>query len=310
MQRQDTVSTEAESRPATVTSGASRTLIAAVLTILFWAAAFAGIREGLKGFSPFHVALLRYLTASIVLAVYALVTRMPLPRWRDLPALALLGLIGFTVYNALLNWGEVTVPSAVASFIIASGPIFIALLAVFFLGERLRFLGWLGILISFAGVSVIAFSNGSGFEFDPRAIVILIAAAAQAVYAVGQKPLLKRYTPVQFITYAIWFGTLFLLVFAPGLPDELRTAPSSALIACIFLGVCPGALGYGTWSYVLAHAPASRASTLLYVVPVGALVIAWVWLGEVPSLVAVIGGFIVLAGVILVNTLGRRKSTA
>ncbi|MBI1257180.1 MAG: EamA family transporter [Chloroflexi bacterium] len=308
MQRQDSVSDETSARSLPVVSGARLTLVAGVVTILLWGSAFAGIREGLKAFDPFHVALLRYLTASLVLGIYALITRMPLPRLRDVPALALLGFLGFTVYNACLNWGEVTVPSGIASFIIASAPIFVALLATFFFGERLRVVGWLGILISVVGVSLIAFSSEStNLSFDPRALGILLAAAVQSFYVVGQKPLLKRYSPVQFITYAIWFGTLFLLVFLPGLPEELQAASPSALAACIYLGVVPGAIGYLTWTYVLAHSPASTAATLIYGVPVVALVIAWLWLGEVPGLVAVIGGFVVLAGVIIVNTLGRGK---
>jgi drug/metabolite transporter (DMT)-like permease len=283
------------------------TLLAAGVTVIFWASAFPAIRAGLQAFSPFHVALLRYLTASLVLAIYALVTRMPLPRLRDLPNLALLGLIGFTLYNALLNWGEVTVPSAIASFIIAGAPIFMALFATFFFGERLRLPGWIGILISFVGVSVIAFSSGSNATFDPRALVILAAALAQSLYSVGQKPFLKRYSPIQFTSYAVWFGTLFLLVFAPGLPQAIQAAPADALIAVVYLGMFPGALGYATWSYVLAHLPASTAASFIYLVPAFALVIALIWLGEVPSLIAVFGGLLVVVGVIVVNLLGRAR---
>ena len=283
------------------------TLLAAGITVIFWASAFPAIRVGLQAFDPFQVALLRYGTASIVLAIYALATRMPLPRARDLPSLALLGLIGFSLYNALLNWGEVTVPSAIASFIIAGAPIFMALFATLFFGERLRPVGWMGILISFVGVSVIAFSSGGNATFDPRALVILAAALAQSIYSVGQKPLLKRYSPIQFTTYAIWFGTLFLLVFAPGLPQAIQAAPADALVAVVYLGVFPGALGYATWSYVLAHLPASTAASFIYLVPAFALVIALVWLGEVPSLIAVIGGLLVVAGVITVNLLGRAR---
>jgi drug/metabolite transporter (DMT)-like permease len=232
---------------------------------------------------------------------------MPLPRPRDLPSLALLGLIGFSLYNALLNWGEVTVPSAIASFIIAVAPIFMALFATFLFGERLRLPGWIGILISFVGVSVIAFSSGTNSQFDPRALVILAAALAQSLYSVGQKPLLKRYSPIQFTSCAIWFGTLFLLVFAPGLPQAIQAAPVDALVAVVYLGVFPGALGYATWSYVLAHLPASTAASFIYLVPAFALVIALVWLGEVPSLTAVLGGLLVVVGVIVVNLLGRAR---
>jgi drug/metabolite transporter (DMT)-like permease len=286
-------------------SGQRLTLLAAAVTVIFWASAFPAIRAGLKAFDQFQVALLRYGTASIVLAVYALIRRMPLPRLRDMPSFALLGLIGFTLYNAMLNWGEVTVPSAIASFIIAGAPIFMALFATLFFGERMRPVGWIGILISFVGVSVIAFSSGGNSQFDPRALVILAAALAQSIYSVGQKPLLKRYSPIQFTTYAIWFGTLFLLVFAPGLPQAIQAAPVSALAAVVYLGVFPGALGYATWSYVLAHLPASTAASFIYLVPAFALMIALVWLGEVPSLIAVLGGLLVIAGVIVVNLLGR-----
>jgi drug/metabolite transporter (DMT)-like permease len=282
----------------------------AVITVILWASAFPGIRVGLQAFSPTHVALLRYLTAAIVLGVYAVITRMPMPRREDLPALALAGLVGFTIYNALLNWGEVTVPSAVASFLIAGAPIFMALLATLFLHERLRLWGWLGILISFVGVSVIAFSSGSGFQFDPRAIVIVIAAVASSLYSVGQKPLLKRYSAIQFTSYAIWFGALFMLVFTPGVFDEIRQSPPGPLLAVVYLGVFPGAIGYMTWAAVLARTPASRAASLLYVVPACVLIIAWLWLGEVPNLIAILGGFLVMGGVITVNTLGRQPAKA
>jgi drug/metabolite transporter (DMT)-like permease len=284
-----------------------RTLTFAVITVLVWASAFAAIRVGLQAFSPVHVALLRYLIAALVLAVYALITHMPLPRREDIPRLALAGLVGFTLYNTLLNLGEVTVPSAVASFIIASAPVFMALLATFFLGERLRLFGWLGIALSFVGVSVIAFGSGTGLQIDPRAIVILLAALAQSLYSVGQKPLLTRYSPFQFTSYAIWFGVLFLLIFAPGLLDEVRAAPIGSLLALAYLGIFPGAIGYITWSYVLARTPASTAASILYMIPVLALFIAWIWLGEVPSVLALFGGVLIIMGVITVNVLGRRR---
>jgi drug/metabolite transporter (DMT)-like permease len=112
-------------------------LLSAGLTILLWASAFAGIRAGLASYSPASVALLRYLVASIVLAGYALLKRLPLPDRHDLPGIALAGFLGFTVYNLALGAGEVSIPAGVASFIVASVPIYMAILAVGFFGERL-----------------------------------------------------------------------------------------------------------------------------------------------------------------------------
>jgi drug/metabolite transporter (DMT)-like permease len=72
-------------------------------------------------------------------------------------------------------------------------------------------------------------------------------------------------------------------------------------LAVLYLGVFPGAIGYVTWAYALAHLSASRAASFLYLQPLLALGIAWVWLGELPAVTALLGGVLVLAGVMVVN---------
>jgi drug/metabolite transporter (DMT)-like permease len=118
------------------------------ITIFCWASAFVGIRAALAGYSPTHLALLRYLIASLALAIYAGVKRMPLPAWRDLPALSFTGIVGISVYNVALNTGEISTSAGVSSFLVNTAPIITALLATAFLRERLRVWGWLGILRS------------------------------------------------------------------------------------------------------------------------------------------------------------------
>lgn len=132
-------------------------------------------------------------------------------------------------------------------------------------------------------------------------LLVLLAAFLQSLYFVLQKPYLKRYRPFEFTTYAIWAGTLGLLVFWPGLPAEIGAAPPEATLAAVYLGIFPAALAYVTWAYVLARFPASRAASFLYLVPGVATLIAWLWLGEVPGWLALFGGVIALAGVIIVN---------
>ncbi|MEA2088195.1 MAG: DMT family transporter, partial [Candidatus Caldatribacteriota bacterium] len=125
-----------------------RILMAITFTLIFWASAFAGIRVGLKAYSPGNLVLLRFLTASIVLLVYAIITRMPLPERKDLPAIFFLGFIGITVYHLALTYGELKVTAGSASLLIASAPIFTAILAMFILKEKIKIWGWIGILIS------------------------------------------------------------------------------------------------------------------------------------------------------------------
>lgn len=283
----------------------TRTLAALGVTLVFWASAFAGIRAGLEAYAPGQLPLFRFLVASAVLAGYAALTRMRMPEVRDLPAILLLGFLGITVYHVALTYGEVSVTAGAASLLIASGPVFTAFLANVFLGERLNVWGWLGIAVSFLGVALVALGEGEGVRFDQGAFLILLAALSTSIYFVFQKPYLKKYNPLQLTSYTIWSGTFFMLAFLPGLAHSIQVAPLDATLAVIYLGVFPAALAYVTWTYALSRAPASIATSFLYLSPVLAIIIAWLWLGEMPLALSIVGGFLSLSGVVLINTRGR-----
>ncbi len=287
-----------------------RTITVLVLTLVLWSSAFAGIRVGLRGFSPGHLALLRFLVASAGFAVYALAARMRLPDRRDLPMLILSGLLGISIYHVALNMGEQTVKAGAASLLVNTQPVFAALLAPVFLGERIKPWGWLGILISFAGAAFIAVGEGGGFHMASGAALILVAAISSAFYTIVQKSLLRRYSALQFTAFAMWTGSAALLVYAPGMVKAISNAPASCIWAVVFLGVFPGALSYLGWAHVMTRLPASRAVSFFYVVPVMAVAVAWVWLGEVPGALTIVGGALALVGVSLVNTLGLVREAA
>ncbi len=280
----------------------NRALVAIAVTLLCWASAFAGIRASLATYTPGEIALLRFLVASAVLSVYAVFTRMRLPKKRDLGAISLMGFLGITAYHLLLNYGELTVTAGAASLLVNTAPIFTALLAIAFLGERLSLNRWVGIAISFTGVVLITGGEAKGLTVDWGASLILLSAVCISGYMILQKSFLRKYSALQLTTYIIWAGTIFLFPFLPSLIKTLPTAPISATIAVIYLGVFPSAIAYATWAYVLAQIPASRAATMLYLVPVLAILVAWVWLSEVPTVLSLIGGGIVLSGVVLVNS--------
>ena len=177
--------------------------VPAVITVFFWGSAFAGIRAGLQGYSPAHLATLRFMVASLVLAIFALLTRMRLPRRQDLPSIFVQGLLGFTLYNLALNTGEQTVASGSAVLLIQTTPIWTALLATLILKERLRPWGWAGIAISFTGALIIALGKGQGLELRLGAVLILLAAVSTSTYNIFQKRMLARYRPVEVTAYAI-----------------------------------------------------------------------------------------------------------
>ena len=142
----------------------TRALLALAAALVLWASAFAGIRAGLRAYSPGQLAVLRFVVASLVLALYAGIAHFRRLQARDLPGFALNGIIGITFYNLALNYGETRVSAGAASLLIASVPIWTALLASFTLHERLAPRRWIGVFVSFAGVALIA--SGESIELD------------------------------------------------------------------------------------------------------------------------------------------------
>jgi drug/metabolite transporter (DMT)-like permease len=282
--------------------------LALVITLLPWASAFAGIRAGLEGYSPGALVLLRFLVASASLIIYALITHMRLPALRDLAALFLLGFLGITVYQVCLTFGEQSVSAGTASFLVATVPCFTALLAFFFLKERLSPLGCLGIIISFVGVAIISFSGKGGFSFTPGTLLIVLASFSESIAFIMQKRFLRKYTGLELATYMMWAGTVFMLVFLPELLRELPDAALMPTLSIIYLGLFPAAISYVAWSYTLARISASVATSFLNLSPVLALLISWLWLHEVPVLLEIVGGVVVIVGVLIVNTKGRAVS--
>jgi drug/metabolite transporter (DMT)-like permease len=288
----------------------ARALLALAVTLVLWASAFAGIRASLKSYSPAQLAVLRFLVASLVLGAYAGLAHFRRPQLRDLPGLILTGAIGITFYNLALNYGETRVTAGAASLLIASTPIWTALLATVVLHERLTVTGWAGVLLSFAGVALIASGEGEGIHLSPQALIILAAAVTSAIYMVLQKHFLGRYSALEFSAYSIWAGTLLMLPFGGGLLETVREAPTHGTLAVIYLGIFPGALGYVAWAYVLSHGAAGRTASFLYLIPVLAIGIGWVWLGEIPNWLSLAGGVVAMAGVVIVTLWGHEREQA
>ncbi|MED1471746.1 DMT family transporter [Bacillus salipaludis] len=289
----------------------TKAFILALITVIIWSSSFVTIRVGLQGgYSPGHLILIRYLIASGMFIFYVFWpgVKFQLPKKGDLLRIVLLGWIGISIYHIGVTFGEKTVSAGTASMLIGSGPIFTALLAVFILKEKLGKWGWIGLSAGFIGIAVITLgTTGQSIDITKGVFYVLTAALAMSILFVYQKPMLKRYSSIELTAYFTWAGTLPLLIFFPGLLQNLQQATNEAHLSAIYSGIFPTAVGYVTWAIAMSEGKASSVSSMLYIEPVVAILLAWAWLDEWPSTISIIGGIIAISGVIVVNMKGKKQ---
>lgn len=281
-------------------------LIAALVTVCLWASAFVGIRSAGHELSPGPLALLRLLVGSLALGVLVLARRERAVRRPGLPGVIVCGVLWFGAYNVALNAAERRVDAGVASLLVNIAPVFIAVLAGWWLKEGVGRLLPAGCAIAFAGVALIAAGTSRhGVSAGWGAGLCVIAAVVYAVGVVAQKPALRHGSPLAVTWLACTVGAVCCLPYAPALVHELGGASASALAWTVYLGLVPTAIGFSTWAYALAHTDAGTLGATTYLVPPIAVLLGWLLLGEVPPLLAVPGGILCLAGVGLARTSRR-----
>ena len=280
-------------------------LAAALTTVVLWASAFVGIRAAAEDLSPGALAVGRLLVGSVALGVVVAMRRPAWPARRDLAWIAAVGVIWFGAYNVALNAAEQFVDAGTAAMLVNVGPILIALFAGFFLREGFPPRLVAGSAIAFGGTIIIGLAT-SGGEADAAApIGILLCLLAALAYAAGvtmQKPILGRVAAIQVTWLACCVGAIVTLPFLPQLVGELGVAPISAVGWLVYLGVFPTAIAFTTWAFALNRTTAGRLGSTTYLVPPVAILLAWLILGEVPPVIALLGGALCIGGVVVARS--------
>ncbi|MFE7412659.1 DMT family transporter [Streptomyces laurentii] len=288
-------------------------LAAAGVTVVLWASAFVSIRSAGAAYSPGALALGRLLAGSVVLGTVLLVRREGLPPRAAWRGIALSGLMWFGAYMVVLNWGEREVDAGTAAMVVNIGPVLIALLGAKVLGETLPPRLLAGMAVSFAGAVTVGLSmsagSGAGHASPLGVVLCLLAAVAYAGGVVSQKPALAHGSALQVTAFGCLVGTVACLPFAGQLVEEAGRAPLSATLNMVYLGVFPTALAFTTWAYALARTTAGRMGATTYAVPALVVLMAWVFLGELPGLLTLGGGALCLAGVAVSRSRPRAAVT-
>lgn len=283
-------------------------LFAALVSVVLWAAAFVGIRAAGRSFSPGPLAFGRLTIGSVLLGTLVLSRPTIRPTRRELALLVLAGVLWFGVYQVVLNEAERRVDAGTAAMLVLIAPIFIVALAAVFLQERTTPNLLLGGALAFGGVVMIGLATSSRSASLVGVVLCLVAALSSSIGLVAEKPALTRISALQATWTCCTVAALLCSPFAGRLIQEWRLAPWNGRGWLIFLGVFPTSIAFTTWAYALARGTAGRVAATAYLVPPLTIVMSWLILGEVPGLIAVVGGALCLVGVAIARRAPRARA--
>lgn len=284
----------------------------ALFSVVAWGASFIATKFALRDVSPATVVWLRF-GMGVLLIGCAVILRNrfvlpPLPSWRDAAYFALLGLIGITYHQWLQATGLQTAQASTTAWIVATTPIFMALLGWLVLKERLLLIQIGGIILASFGVLLVVSGGdlgalGMDSQGMPGNLYILASAPNWAIFSVLSRRGLEKFSADVMMLYVMGFGWLFssVLLFNGSGFSEFGHLTSNGWAGVAFLGVACSGLAYVFWYDGLQAIPASQLGALLYLEPLVAVVIAAIMLAEPVLIASVLGGAAILAGVYLVE---------
>ncbi|HEX2043352.1 MAG TPA: DMT family transporter [Acidimicrobiales bacterium] len=280
-----------------------------VLLAGIWGWSFLLIKVAVAGMTPTTVAGIRVALGAGVLLAVVRARGLSLPRdrrwWRHF---AFVALTGSAAPFSLLAWGEQHISSALAAVLNASTPLFAALFATVLLRERLRPPQVAGLALGLVGVAVVAGLGGedvTGSGFGGKAAAV----GAAVGYGISLTYTRRHLTPLPPLVAAAGQLVMATVLLAPlalvtTVRQGLAVTPTRALAVGV-LGVFGTGLAYVMVYRLIADIGSTKASVVTYLVPVVAVAVGVLFLGEDFSLRLLTGGAVVIAGIALVNGGGR-----
>ena len=275
---------------------------------------FVATKYALRGFQPMLVALLRFTIAGVLLwVVWRLRPKRERVTRHELARLAALGFVSLTMYFAFETNGIARTSASKAALIIATIPIFVAVLAALVLGERAGPRRWVGITVSFAGVAaLVLLGGGDGGGSLTGDLLVLAAALTAAVYNLMARRLLLTRSALYVTAFQNLFGALFMVPIA-GVEAILvgaREPTGEAGLGVLYLAIFSSTLAYLLLNYAFRFLEASRVAVFVNLIPVVGVAAAYVLLGERFTAGQAAAAVVVVTGVWVANTGPGAKDVA
>lgn len=283
-----------------------------IIAVISWACAFPFIKILLEELTYINLTIMRFTIVCTFLTIFMLLNKkkFPIPKRKEIIPIFLLGFIGIIIYHIGLNYGEQYVSPGAASLIIATIPIFTAILSIIILKEKITSKKITGFFLSLTGVVLISLLGTAEtkiqIEYILGAIGVLIAAIVASLYTIAGKKMLEKHSAVYLTFYAILFGSIGLIPFIP-LSNQLLTSQVlkmsyQAWGALLFLGIFSTIIAYYIWYAALKIKNASEISIFLYAIPVLSTILSYFLVDQQVTIYFILGGILVLAGLYIVNT--------
>jgi drug/metabolite transporter (DMT)-like permease len=283
-------------------------LLAAFFAIyVVWGSTYLGIRYAVETIPPLIVAGVRHIVAGSFLLGWACVRgyRPTLREWR---ASAILGVLYFVVGHGTLHWAETVVPSGWAALLIASEPIWIAVMAAAVShGERLTGKTIIGLLLGITGVALLVGAETASGQRSGiiGSVAILIGTVSWSVGVIySRTSSLPGNAPARAGMPEI-VGSLILLILA-GFTGEysqlhISTVTSRSALSLLYLIIFGSIIAFSAYTWLLEHVSPTLVSTHTYVNPVIAVLMGWLWAGEVINMRVLGAGVLTLVAVFLIS---------
>jgi len=269
---------------------------------LIWGLAFVAIRRADFELSPINLALLRWLLACagfLAVSPYLLKPKVKFER-RDLLRLLVISLLNVPAYHLALNLGETTVSSGLAGFLVAMGPVLIAVFSAVLLKEKLGRRLALALAIGVAGTLVMFVPdlslNSAGLILGP--LEVLFAAFSFALFSVLSKPLVTKYGSASVTIWAALAGTVMLLpLLSPSFGAEVVSLSVEGWISVLFLSLLSTVAGYLMFYALVSRSAVSRVGIQMYLIPVVSVIGGNLLLQERLNTYTIAGGAVLLVSV-------------
>jgi len=292
-----------------------RAMIEALFAVVVWGGSFVATKVALRYTSPDVVVWLRFSMGVVILGIAVLAGRkFSLPEKGDWLYFALMGFLGITFHQWLQSTGLVTAQATTTGWIVASIPIFMALLGWLALKEKLLWRQAAGIFLSAFGVLLVVTRGNLGMLASGKFgtvgdFLILVSAPNWAIFSVLSRRGLQKYPATLMMFYVMAFGWLFssVLFITQGGFYQIGHIPWEGWVGIIFLGVICSGLAYIFWYDALKELPVAQTGAFLYLEPVVTVIVAALILRESLYLATLFGGVLILLGVWLVNRKNAKR---